>query len=284
MARVPSGLVTAEWLVQAMRERADVVVVDCRYQLGDPDAGRGAYRAGHIPGARYADLACDLSAPVQAHGGRHPFPTADAFALFMARCGIAPTAHVVAYDEFGDMAPRLWFLLRYFGHEQVSLLQGGIQHYVGQGYPLSAGEEPVGVTTVRPVVGNRAMLVFGEEILRSLEVGEFIGHLVDARAESRYRGETEPLDPVAGHIPGACNIPWQRALDKPGLWKSAEDLARVFANVLEPSPVVYCGSGVTACADLFALSLLGVEGRLYAGSWSDWCSYTARPVATGCES
>ena len=230
--------------------------VDCRYELGKPWRGRELYLEGHIPGAAYLDLDADLSSPPSATGGRHPLPTADGFARAASRAGIGPGVFVVAYDQgtTGGGA-RLWWLLRHFGHEDAAVLDGGIGAWLG---PLAAGEEEIepAAFTPRPRSDDA---VEAEELLGRLGDPSLV--LVDARAPERYRGEVEPIDPVAGHIPGARN--WHHA--------EARTIPR---DILEaPEIVVYCGSGVTACVDLLALARAGrPDAKLYPGSWSDWSS------------
>lgn len=229
--------------------------VDCRWELGSARRGRELYLEGHIPGASFLDVESDLSAPPSSPGGRHPLPEAEDFARAAGAAGIGPGVYVVAYDQaMTGGAARLWWLLRHFGHDEVAVLDGGIGAWAG---PLRSGEERVEARefTPRPREDD---LIGAEELERRL--GEDGLVVVDARAAERYRGEVEPIDPVAGRIPGAVNLPFAQADELP-------------AEILEaPEVVVYCGSGITACVDVLALARAGREdAKLYAGSWSDWC-------------
>ena len=233
--------------------------VDCRWELGKPEAGRELYRAGHIPGAAFLDVERELSAPPgepPAHGGRHPLPDPHAFAEAAGRAGIGPDVFVVAYDQGrSGGAARLWWLLRHFGHEEVAVLRGGIDGWIG---PLRAGEEAIEAREFvpRPRTDDT---VDAAELERRL--GEDGLVVIDARAPERYRGEVEPIDRVAGRIPGAVNLPFAGEGDLP-------------ADVLEADEAVaYCGSGVTACVTLLDLAEAGrPDAKLYPGSWSDWSS------------
>lgn len=255
------------------------VVVDCRFDLSRPEAGRLMYRERHIPGARYAHLDDDLSAPRGAHGGRHPLPSPEALEALFSRLGISKDRDVVCYDQkTGAFAARLWWMLRYMGHAAVAVLDGGFAAWLELGQPVEAGEQP----------GERAVFSGAPrtEWLASADEAAAAALLVDAREPARYRGEVEPLDPVAGHIPGAVNRHFQANLTPDGRWLSRADLARELRALMRGHRsgdcVFYCGSGVTACHDLLALELAGLPpARLYAGSWSDWCSVPSRPVARG---
>jgi thiosulfate/3-mercaptopyruvate sulfurtransferase len=267
------------WLAQRLGQPA-VVVVDCRYALEDPNRGRHAYAQGHIPGAVYWDLDQDLSGPKGDHGGRHPLPSPEDLACCMSRCGIGEGVHVVVYDQGGGYACRAWWLVRYLGHDQVSVLSGGFSAWVEAGLPVS---QEVPAPKPRPFTPRvRRHWVVDVETVRRLPPGHV---LVDARAPQRYRGEWEPLDPKAGHIPGAWSAFWEEGLDRQGRFLPPEEQRRRF-DFLHPQAVVvsYCGSGVTACANLLALKLAGWPDerlRLYPGSFSDWASYPHLPVVTG---
>ncbi len=233
--------------------------VDCRWELGKPERGRELYLEGHIPGASFLDVERELSAPPGApprHGGRHPLPDEGHFARSAGNAGIGPGVFVVAYDQgMTGGAARLWWLLRHFGHEDVAVLEGGIGAWLG---PLRAGEEEIEPARFvpRPRHGDT---VEAEELESRLGDERLV--LVDARAPERYRGEVEPIDPVAGHIPRARNVPFAEASSLPGEVVDADEI------------VVYCGSGITACVDLLALSRAGRDdAKLYPGSWSDWSS------------
>jgi thiosulfate/3-mercaptopyruvate sulfurtransferase len=232
--------------------------VDCRWELGRPERGRELYLEGHIPGASFLDVERDLSVPQPpgTPGGRHPLPQADEFARAAARAGIGSDVFVVAYDQgMTGGAARLWWLLRHFGHDDVAVLEGGIGAWLG---PLTAGEEEIEPAEFVPRAREDDTIDAAELEARLGEAGLVV---VDARASERFRGEVEPIDPVAGHIPGAQNLPYADGDALP------EDV--LIANEL----VVYCGSGITACVDLLRLAHAGRgDAKLYAGSWSDWCS------------
>jgi thiosulfate/3-mercaptopyruvate sulfurtransferase len=251
---------------------SSAVIVDCRFELADAEAGRRAYEQGHIPGAFYLDLARDLSAPPERHGGRHPLPDPSQFAARLAACGIEADTDVVAYDDHRlAFAARLWWMMRALGYRPPRLLNGGYQGWLARG-----GEPNTEVParqSVRPSTVAQWSGACDLEGLRALQ--QRGAQVVDAREPRRYQGLEEPIDPVAGHIPGALNHPWQGVTGDGG---EVGDLAHQRAHwgsTLEASElVVYCGSGVTACVDLFSLALLGRDdATLYAGSWSDWCSY-----------
>ena len=241
--------------------------VDCRWELGKPGRGRELYLEGHIPGAAFVDVDRELAAPPATaphSGGRHPLPDEGHFARSSARAGIGPGVFVVAYDQgMTGGAARLWWLLRHFGHDDVAVLAGGIGAWLG---PLRSGEEEIepGRFVPRP---RHDDTVAAEDLVGRLDDESLL--LLDARVRERYRGEVEPIDPVAGHIPGARNLPYQEAERIPDEVLAAEEI------------VVYCGSGITACVDLLALVRAGREdAKLYPGSWSDWSS-RGFPVARG---
>jgi thiosulfate/3-mercaptopyruvate sulfurtransferase len=232
--------------------------VDCRWELGAPDRGRELYLEGHIPGASFLDVERELSVlqPAGTVGGRHPLPRADDFARAAGRAGIGPGVFVVAYDQgMTGGAARLWWLLRHFGHADVAVLEGGLGAWLG---PLRAGEEEVEPAEFTPRE-RKGDVIAAEELER--RVGEDGLVVLDARAAERYRGEVEPIDPVAGHIPGARSLPYT-------------DDSEVRSDVLAADElVVYCGSGITACVGLLRLAHAGrADAKLYAGSWSDWAA------------
>ncbi len=255
-----------------LKEAGDVVVVDCRFSLADPQAGRRAYAEGHIPGACYLHLNEDLSSPVGRHGGRHPLPEPQALAGALARCGITRDTAVVAYDDSRfAYAARLWWLMRELGYRPPRLLNGGYQAWLAAGGEVSTDQPArAEVPADAPGMYTRKCDIDGLRVLQSQGAV-----LVDSREAPRYRGEVEPLDPVAGHIPGALNRPWEGVTDDSGHLRDTAALRAHWGDTLEAEQlVVYCGSGVTACVNLFALAALGREDAvLYAGSWSDWCSY-----------
>jgi len=264
----------------------DWVVVDCRHDLMNLSAGREGYAIAHLPGAVFADMETDLSgAKVGSDGafrGRHPLPERDALVETLRGWGIDDDTQVVAYDAHGGMfAARLWWLLRWIGHEAVAVLDGGMAAWQGQALPLTA-QVP---SPRRGTIAARAPLV---STASAAEVQENIGSgqrvVVDARAPDRFRGENETIDPVGGHIPGAKNRFFKDNLEADGRFKDAARLKADFeALVPDPSKaIMQCGSGVTACHNLLALEVAGLTGAaLYPGSWSEWCADPSRPVATG---
>ena len=275
-------LITAATL-HAHLDDPDWVVVDCRFNLADPAAGRRAYQAGHIPGARYAHLDEDLSAPVTATTGRHPLPDPARLAATLGAWGIGPGTQVLAYDDLGGMlaAARLWWLLRWLGHTAVAVLDGGLPAWTRAGLPLSTDVPVIAARTFIARPDDRLWLTV--EQVQGLPAHEL---LLDARGAARYRGEMEPIDPVAGHMPGALNLPTESNLAADGCFLPAAALRARFAALLGERPaarVVHsCGSGVTACHNLLAMEVAGLSGsRLYAGSWSEWIRDPQRPVATG---
>ncbi|MCL6593640.1 MAG: sulfurtransferase [Alicyclobacillus sp.] len=257
------------------------VVFDCRFTLANPAAGRQKYLEGHIPGAYYLDMEHDLSSPKQEHGGRHPLPDPQELAAKLSAAGVTAASELVVYDDGGGMALRAWWLLRYLGAKRVYVLDGGWSAWLAADGPVSQ-EVPGPRAGLFPLQVHHDWLVPVAEVER-IARGEQPGMLVDARAQVRFRGEQETSDPVAGHIPGAYNAPWEEGLTADGRWRDAAEQRQRFAFVQDPKEVVmYCGSGVTACANLFAMELAGLHGaRLYAGSWSDWISYPHHPVEVG---
>jgi thiosulfate/3-mercaptopyruvate sulfurtransferase len=283
MSKNYTTVVSAKQLAEQL-DNPDWVVVDCRFTLTDPEAGRRAYAIGHIPGARYAHLEEDLSAPVGAKTGRHPLPDVDELERRFGEWGIDSDKQVVVYDDsFGAMAGRLWWLLRWLGHDHVALLDGGLPAWKRVGLPMSA--TPPRIHAAHFMANPRPGLVADAGAVQAAgEDGS--GVVIDARAEERFSGDVEPLDPVAGHVPGAVNLPWEDNLDMDGTFLSAEELRELYADIIgkhSPSRVfAMCGSGVTACHSLVAMEIAGISGaRLYAGSWSEWISDPQRPVATG---
>ncbi|MNM55049.1 3-mercaptopyruvate sulfurtransferase [compost metagenome] len=276
-------IVSKRWLLARMYE-PNLVIVDCRFELGRPEAGSAAYDAAHIPGAVYLDLEEDLSAPVTEHGGRHPLPAPDTLAARFARAGIGNATRVVAYDDQGGMnASRLWWLLRWLGHDDVYVMDEGFAAWQAGGYPVTAERRTVVPAAFTPSLRPH-MLAGVEDVRRAL--GDPGVLLVDSRAADRYAGLQEPLDVKAGHIPGAINRFWKQVQGDNGSWKSdgelREQLAPVIAAMDEGrEAIVYCGSGVSACPNVLALHRLGYpQVKLYAGSWSDWISYPENPIAT----
>ncbi|WKB52391.1 sulfurtransferase [Eleftheria terrae] len=283
-------LISAEALRGLLDARApSLVVLDVSFDLADPTAGQAAYAAGHLPGALYAHLERDLSAPKSAPGqpprGRHPLPTRDEFAATAGRWGITPASQVVVYDRQGGMyCVRAWWMLKWLGHEAVAVLDGGLAAWQAAGGTLSTEQPLPPAQPPYPCAAPVARAVNAEELQARL--GDPGLPLFDARAPERYRGDVEPLDPVAGHIPGANNRFFKDNLQPDGRFKPAAQLRADFESLLggrDPAAVVHqCGSGVTACHNLLAMEVAGLgRATLYPGSWSEWCADPARPVARG---
>jgi thiosulfate/3-mercaptopyruvate sulfurtransferase len=258
---------------------APPVLLDVRWRLGGPP-GIDSYRAGHLPGAVYVDLDADLAGPPGA-GGRHPLPATADFEAAMRRAGVRARDPVVAYDDAdATIAARLWWMLRYFGHDQVRVLDGGFRAWAAAGQPVTQDEPRVAAGDLKAVPGHLPLLDAADAAALARS-----GVLLDARAGERYRGETEPVDPVAGHIPGALSAPTAANVGPDGRFLPPAELRERFARLgVTARPVgVYCGSGVTAAHEVLALDLAGVPAALYVGSWSGWTADPARPVATGPE-
>ena len=268
------------------RHDPKVAIFDCRHDLTDHAKGLAAYRGGHIPGAHFAPVETALAGAKTGRNGRHPLPRPEDFAGFLHAHGVTPETLVVAYDDAGGLyAARLWWMARWIGHERAALLDGGLPKWIAEGRPLATA-----TLAARPAPAPRPgraaafATVSTDTIQSSLGGGELL--VLDARMANRYRGETEPIDPVAGHIPGAANRFYKANLEADGTFRAPETLRREFAALLggrAPAQVVHqCGSGITACANLFAMELAGLTGsRLYAGSWSEWVSDPSRPVERG---
>jgi len=250
-------------------------VFDTRWYLADHDRGRAEYARGHIPGAVFVDLETQLSA--RRGPGRHPLPSPVRFAATLGRLGVTPESSVVVYDDAGGaIAARMWWMMRALGHMDVRVLDGGYQAWTAAGHAVSTDSPTVEPVPYPVLMSDWPLTVTADEVAAGGRVT-----LVDARAPERYRGDTEPVDARAGHIPGAVNVPHAANLDPNGLHLPRDVLADRYAGI-GPDPIVYCGSGVTACADILAMETVGITGvRLYPGSWSDWSSDPERPVATG---
>lgn len=263
---------------------SDWVIVDCRFDLQNEQWGRDQYLTSHIPGAVYASLSYDLAGPRTGRNGRHPLPSIDTLSATLGRLGITRGAQVVTYDQDSGMyASRLWWLLRYVGHDAVAVLDGGWAKWIREGQPVRSGEDKCPparfVPSPRPEMG-----ISVDEV--SAQLGNPMTLLVDARAPERYEGRIEPIDRVPGHIPGAVNRYYRSNTGDDFTLLPPQQLRNEFLNVLgshEPSQaVMYCGSGVTACHNLLAMTHAGLPGaRLYAGSWSEWSADPARPVEKG---
>ena len=272
---LPTPLVDIQWL-QAHLKNPNLVIIDCRFALSDPQKGRQDYLSGHIPGATYLDLEQDLSSPVEQHGGRHPLPDLDAFVRKLERLGISsqPATSVIAYDATkGAFAARLWWLLRFLGHEAVAVLDGGFPAWQAAKLPLTSAIPRESSGHFTPVlqtdwVVDRAAIIAAQTQRNKA--------LIDARSPERYQGLHEPIDPIAGAIPQAANFFWQTNLNEEGYFKSSVELAQLWQSMPPADEsLYYCGSGVTACVNLLAQAILqNTMPRLYVGGWSDWCSYT----------
>ncbi|MCL6416775.1 sulfurtransferase [Aestuariirhabdus sp. Z084] len=281
MVTYRKGLIEA-YDLQKLLSDPQLVLFDCRARLGDDDYGLCSYNAGHIPRAWFADLETQLSAPViKGKTGRHPLPDVLTLSDFLRHCGLNNNSRVVVYDDNnGAMAARLWWLLRFLGLESVAVLNGGYQAWLTIGGEISnelSEPDVPGDFEPRP---DFDMLMTTNDVESSLHSQSLC--LVDARAAIRFRGEQEPIDPVAGHIPGALNYPFEGNLREDGRFKSMESLKQRFLPFeSEPRAVVcYCGSGVTACHNLLAMELAGLPlGKLYLGSWSEWIVDPSRPLA-----
>jgi thiosulfate/3-mercaptopyruvate sulfurtransferase len=269
--------------LQAMLGRSDILIVDCRFDIADAQRGARDYAEAHIPGAVHADLDRDLSDLTRRGLGRHPLPDATRFTHALARWGVAPQINVVAYDNANGAlaAARLWWMLRLIGHDNAAVLDGGFAAWKNASFALTPEQSQRAGTDVDAAYDG-AQIVYTEELQR---LGA-TALLIDARAAPRYRGEVEPIDPVAGHVPGAANRPFSENLIADGRFKPAAVLREEFSALLgthRPGDVVHmCGSGVTACHNLLAMEHAGLAGsRVYAPSWSGWIADASRPVARG---
>ncbi len=278
-------LVTAEQVVDQLGDPR-LLVFDCRYELQRPDAGREAYLRGHLPDAVHADLHCDLAAPTTPTSGRHPLPSAQDFAARLRRWGVDDDSLLLAYDDATGMwASRFWWMTaKWLGHRHVAVMDGGLRRWLQLGLPTTtdpAPARPAGDFTARPDAG--AHVDADTTQAAALDPRRLV---LDARAAERYRGEVEPIDPVAGHVPGARNHPSSGVVDADGRFLPPAALAKAFTRTLGPvapaATITMCGSGVTACHLLLAMEHAGLPGaRLYPGSWSEWSRDPSRPVARG---
>lgn len=259
------------------------LIVDCRFDLTKPAAGEAAFAVGHVPGAVYAHLDRDLSSPITPTTGRHPLPSPDDLAKTLSRWGVTPATQVIAYDaDNGMYAARLWWLLRWVGHQAVAVLDGGLKAWTSASQPTvtQPGQRSASTFVARP---DRSLWVDADEVARA--AADPAWRVLDARAPERYRGDVEPLDTVPGHVPGAANHPFATDLGSDGRFVSATELRARFdasqAGVADERTIAMCGSGVTACHLLLAMETAGKPGaKLYAGSWSEWIRDQSRPVAT----
>ncbi|MCL4493782.1 MAG: sulfurtransferase [Firmicutes bacterium] len=271
------SLKSAKWL--ATKNSDEVVIVDCRYDLAQPAQAVRDYRQGHIPGAHFADLESDLCAPKGRHGGRHPLPSAIQFSALLSRLGWVEGKQLIAYDSEGSGAAHFWWLARYFGIEDVSVLQGGFQEWLNLGLPVSTDPPEIKPSPSPNLVPEPSLVATRDFVLEHLNNRV----LIDSRSYERYTGFHEPIDPIAGRIPGAYHFDYKEVYNLPGEYRSVETLERHFSEI-DPEtdfPIVYCGSGVSACSNVLALSLIGVPALLYAGSFSDWISYADSPIERG---
>ena len=275
-------LISAEEL-DKLPDSDNICIVDCRFDLADPAAGRRSYDSAHIPGAVFLDLNKDLASVQTASSGRHPLPDSAILEQTLGRLGIDNETRVVVYDaNNGAMAARAWWMLRWLGHDNVCLLDGGLARW-SQRFALSAVQSPVRPRTFK-AQERPEMLITSAEIVAADDVAAL--NLIDARDAARFRGEHEPIDPVAGHIPGARNLPFVESLTADGVWKSALELEALWTDCLgqnKATPwVAMCGSGVTAChLAISALQAGYQQPRLYVGSWSEWIADSSRPIAVG---
>jgi thiosulfate/3-mercaptopyruvate sulfurtransferase len=269
--------------LQDLLGSAECRVVDCRFDLLQPQKGRTEYLAGHVPGALYADLDQDLAGPVTKDSGRHPLPDTNVFRATLQGWGIGPGTQVVVYDyASGALAARLWWMLRWFGHSQVAVLNGGLKAWIA-GDGTLATEVPEFPESTLLEAPDSGRVITTDEVYSMLGKSDET-RLVDARDRARFNGQTEPIDSVAGHVPGAINFPFSGNLNADGTWKSSQELRQAWAGLLgsgTPPPFsVMCGSGVTACHLVLSAAIAGLpEPRVYIGSWSEWLRDTARPVA-----
>jgi len=282
-AVLPTPLISAAELAGWLGR---IVLIDASFDLADTAAGEAAFRVAHLPGAAHLHLDRDLSTAKTGRNGRHPLPARDAFAATVGALGIGADTPVVIYDRQGGMyAARAWWMLRWLGHSQVAVLDGGLPAWAAAGGALEAGDGPARLAgaPIYPLAPEPAMPMLDADALQA-RLGRVC--LIDARAADRFRGDLEPLDPVAGHIPGALNRFFKDNLGADGRFLPAETLRATFADLLgsaAPAQTVHqCGSGVTACHNLLAMEAAGLPGAaLYPGSWSEWCGDPARPVARG---
>jgi thiosulfate/3-mercaptopyruvate sulfurtransferase len=269
-------IITTAWLHdQIAQPSQDLKIIDCRFALADANLGREQYQTAHIPGSHHLDLNRDLSSPIRVHGGRHPLPDPTALGDKLAAIGINSDTLVIIYDDSRfAFAARLWWLCRYYGHDRVAILNGGYSNWVKAGYPITA-DLPQPVQTGNFQARPQADWIVDIDEVRSIQHSP-THILIDSREPDRYAGKIEPIDPIAGHIPGAVNYPWQDVSKTDGFCLPVEAQQQRWAAITPAiEPIVYCGSGVTACVNLLSLSIAkpDLQAKLYPGSWSDWCSY-----------
>lgn len=267
------SIVSTEWLKENL-DNPQIKIIDCRFRLPQPDWGYEQYQDSHIKNAYYLDLNKHLSRPLETHGGRHPLPNSEHFAEKLAEIGIIKNeTFVIAYDDFRfAFSARLWWLLRYLGHQSVAMLDGGWQEWQRLGFPTD-NVIPTSVKGSFVPTEQRDLILDVEEVKKRQNQPNKV--IIDARSSDRYLGKTEPIDPIAGSIPTAKNVFWQEMTTEDGKLKSIAELKEIWQPYQDYQEiVVYCGSGVTACVDIFALEMINLtQSKLYAGGWSDWCSY-----------
>ena len=273
------GVIEVSELAEHIRD-PQLVILDCRYDLAAPEAGQQEFQKEHLPGAHYASLHGDLSSPCQRYGGRHPLPTAAQFTEYARSVGISPDTQIVVYDDQRfAFAARAWWLLRHFGHKHVAILNGGFSAWKGAGLPLAEGPAEKVAAGTFTASATESELLHHDDIYPLLDNPPW--QLVDARDAKRFSGNEEPIDPIAGHIPTAINKPWQGITDDNGYLRPLSELKAHWQSIPADDDIVcYCGSGVTACVNVFALAQLGRPARLYPGSWSDWCAQILHPRKT----
>ncbi|GAO36525.1 3-mercaptopyruvate sulfurtransferase [Sulfuricella sp. T08] len=276
-------LVSIEELAQHLDDPS-WIVFDCRFTLTDPEAGRRAYLHGHIPGARYVHLDDDLSSPITPASGRHPLPSPQLLSEKLGLWGVDSTKQVVVYDDsFGSMAVRMWWLLRWLGHDAVALLNGGLPMWMRQKLPVTSDPSKILPSQFIPHLQS-SMQADATEVDQARQDCNRV--IIDARPEDRFNGEREPLDKVAGHIPGSINWNFEENIDFDSTYLPAEELREAYLNLLHgipPQQVIHvCGSGVTACHNILAMEIAGLpSGKLYPGSWSEWITDSSRPIEVG---
>lgn len=276
------NIVNVDWLYKNLEDPL-IRIIDCRFELGNPGYGLNLYVKEHISNAFYFDLEKDLSTRPSEHGGRHPLPELDRLIDKLSTAGIDANTKVVAYDDQGGMmASRFWWLLKYLGHNEVYVLDGGFEKWQSKGYPIT-DEIPSVLRKEFHADIQHKLLSNVSEVKQIIETKK--AHLLDSRAEDRYAGKNETIDKKAGHIPGALNYFWKDCLDKNNEWKSEADLKERFKRFNHDEQIiVYCGSGVSACPNIIALDEAGFNNiKLYIGSWSDWITYEDNPIAEGLE-
>lgn len=274
-----SNFVTSEWLAEHLNDN-DLLIVDCRADLYDKEYGKRVYEKGHIRNAFFLDVKKDLADEPKEHGGRSPLPELHVLKEKLESIGMTNSKIVIAYDETELAgAERLWWMLKYLGHEKVYVLNGGIKAWINDGYELTS-EVPVPNKGMFKINLDPSIITDILEVKNKMGKEGFI--IVDSRAPERYRGEIEPIDRKAGHIPGAKNYFWKNALNEKGQFKSKEELKDIYKSLGKYDEIVLqCGSGIDGCGNFIAMDEIGFKPKLYVGSWSDWVSYNDNPVATG---